>query len=68
MKKYRIVKDRYAGYECQVLYWWFPFFWFQMGAINTHASIEKAKEYINNPQTTVWESHPTQIKQWEKKR
>lgn len=28
--KYRIVTDDYSGYEAQIKYWWFPFFWLQM--------------------------------------
>ena len=44
IKKYRIVTDRYLGYEVQVKYIFFPF-WFQSG-INTFASIEKAEQYI----------------------
>lgn len=44
--KYRIVTDKYAGFEVQIKYWWLPFLWFQCGMVNTHVSIEKAKEYI----------------------
>lgn len=43
--KYRIVGDKYLGYECQVKYWWFPICWFQI-AVNTHATVEAAKAYI----------------------
>lgn len=46
IKKYRIVTDRYLGYEVQVWRIYFPF-WIQLGWVNTHSSIEKAKEYIN---------------------
>jgi|1_EtaG_2_1085319.scaffolds.fasta_scaffold09574_2 hypothetical protein len=60
----RIVTDRFAGYEVQkkktFLFWrW----WSQCekcGIINTFASIEKAKEWINNGMikdeeiTVVW--------------
>ena len=45
LKRYRIVTDRYLGYECQVWRLWFPF-WIQMGLTNTHRSIEDAEEYI----------------------
>jgi len=43
--KYRIVTDRYLGYECQVWRWYWPF-WSQMNFTNTHHSIEAAKKYI----------------------
>jgi hypothetical protein len=45
--KYRIVSDRYAGYECQIWRWYWPF-WVQMGFTNTHLSIEAAKRYIDS--------------------
>lgn len=48
--KYRIISDEYAGYEVQIKYWWLPLFWFQLSdyapMLNTHASIESAKELI----------------------
>jgi hypothetical protein len=44
--KYRIVSDRYLGYECQIWRWYWPF-WVQMGFTNTHSSIEDAKRYID---------------------
>lgn len=53
-KKYRIVKDNYCGFECQVWRLWFPF-WIQMGFTNTHTSLEKAKEYIST-RGEVWRS------------
>jgi hypothetical protein len=43
--KYRIVTDKYAGYEAQVWRWYWPF-WSQM-SINTHKTIEQAREYID---------------------
>jgi hypothetical protein len=43
--KYRIVTDKYAGYEAQVWRWYWPF-WSQIG-INTHKTIESAREYID---------------------
>jgi hypothetical protein len=43
--EYRIVTDEYAGYEAQVWRWYWPF-WSQMG-INTHKTIEKARDYID---------------------
>jgi hypothetical protein len=44
LKKYRVVRDNYCGYEVQTWRFWFPF-WVQ-GRVNTHRSIEEAKEYI----------------------
>lgn len=44
--KYRIVTDKFNGYEVQVRKWYFPI-WHQP-TINTHISIEMAKEYIKN--------------------
>jgi hypothetical protein len=44
--KYRIVKDRYLGYEAQYRYWWFPL-WTQIeytGICNTSSSVERARE------------------------
>lgn len=42
--KYRIVTDRYAGFEVQVWSVFYPF-WSELN-INTNSSIEKAIEYI----------------------
>ena len=44
-RKYRIVRDNYAGYECQIWRIWWPF-WVQMGSSNTHGTLERAEEYI----------------------
>jgi hypothetical protein len=44
-RKYRIVRDNYAGYECQIWRIWWPF-WVQMGSTNTHGTLERAEEYI----------------------
>ena len=54
LKKYRVVRDTYLGYECQIWRLWWPF-WCQMGFTNTHISIEKAKEYIEK-RGEVWRS------------
>jgi len=43
MKEYRIVTDRFSGYEVQCRSWWWPF-WHQP-ITNTHCSIERAEEY-----------------------
>lgn len=44
LKKYRVVRDTYNGYEVQAWRAWFPF-WLQ-GKINTHQSLGQAKKYI----------------------
>lgn len=48
--KYRIVRDRFAGYEAQVKFWWFPVVWFEMhnspNLTNTHRSVEAARDFI----------------------
>lgn len=54
-KKYRIVRDNFAGYECQVWRLWWPF-WCQMNITNTHRTIEQAKEFIENNGKEVWRS------------
>ncbi len=49
--KYRIVIDKFNGYEAQIKYWWFPFIYWQCnkyGSINTHNSIEDALKFIEN--------------------
>lgn len=43
MAEYRIVTDRYNGYEVQSRRWWWPF-WVQ-GHTNTHDSIAAAERY-----------------------
>jgi hypothetical protein len=54
--KYRIVRDDYCGYECQVWRLWFPF-WLQMNGVNTHISLESAIDYIKKGEKkVVWES------------
>jgi hypothetical protein len=42
--RFRIVRDKFAGYEVQHKYWWFPF-WFQTGCCNTHRTIEDAEAF-----------------------
>lgn len=41
--QYRIVKDDYAGYECQKTFLWL--FWVEIGC-NTHLSINDAVTFI----------------------
>lgn len=61
--KYRIVTDRFAGYEIQIKYWFFPLFWFEIAGpispmCNTFGSIESAKAYIEKrKKKTVWKSY-----------
>jgi len=48
--RYRIVTDRYLGYEVQSRRWWFPF-WIQCRddryyCTNTHHSVDAAKAFI----------------------
>jgi hypothetical protein len=45
IKKYRIIRDGYSGYEVQVWRIWFPF-WIQCGITNTHHTIDEAKKAI----------------------
>ena len=46
---YRVVTDRYLGYEVQqkkrFLFWTW---WKQVNFVNTHSTLEEAKEYIKN--------------------
>ena len=44
-RQFRIVTDRFAGYEVQVRYWYYPL-WEQAGFVNTHNSIERAERFI----------------------
>ena len=56
LRKYRIVRDKYCGYECQVWRLWFPF-WVQMNGVNTHISLESAIDYVEKwGKKVVWES------------
>lgn len=40
---YRIVRDRYMGYEVQIWRWWWPF-WMEAG-VNTFSTEEKAESW-----------------------
>lgn len=42
-RKYRIVKDDFAGFEAQVR---ICFIWWQLGCCNTSSTINRAKEVI----------------------
>ena len=50
--RYRIVRDNYLGYECQIWRLWFPF-WCQMNFTNTHNTIERAIAFIENNGSVV---------------
>ena len=50
--RYRIVRDNYLGYECQIWRLWFPF-WIQMNFTNTHPTIERAIAFIENNGSVV---------------
>lgn len=50
--QYRVVRDDWAGFECQIKRWWWPF-WSQMDSTNTHSSLEDAKAYINEHKNKV---------------
>jgi hypothetical protein len=49
--RYRIVRDRWAGYEVQWRYWWMPFY--VQGAINTHSSLAGARLYLERIKRTA---------------
>ena len=52
--RYRIVTDRYCGYEAQFRPWWCPV-WLQIGFSNTHSSVEAARRFIDGSKGTVVE-------------
>lgn len=43
-KRYRIVRDGFAGFEVQHKYPFWPF-WVQTGFSNTHLTVEQAEEF-----------------------
>lgn len=51
-KKYRIVRDRYNGYEAQWSYRWLPI-WFQCFCCNSTSTIEKAEEVARKHSTKI---------------
>ena len=54
--RYRIVTDRYAGFEVQQRLWWLP--WWHQPQTNTHCSIEQAHAFIAKMQAkqqVAWE-------------
>ena len=42
--RYRIVTDRYAGYEAQIKRWWHPF-WMQI-EVNSRQTVEESEAFI----------------------
>lgn len=46
--KYRIVQDRFAGYEVQIKRWWVPFYWSMYQYSNTFSSIKNAKKWLSD--------------------
>jgi hypothetical protein len=44
--RYRVIRDKYCGFEAQVMYGWFPFRWSQINYCNTSTTLEMAKNFI----------------------
>lgn len=44
--RYRIVTDKYAGYEVQTKYWWWP--WWVSPRTNTHSTVDDARKYAKH--------------------
>jgi len=53
IKKHRIIKDAYGDYECQIWRLWFPI-WVKLGC-STFYTIEKARNFIEEYNKTLWE-------------
>ena len=45
--RYRVVRDRWLGYEAQFKPWWSPFWW-QCNVVNTNRSIGQARQVCVN--------------------
>lgn len=56
-KRYRIVTDRYAGYEVQWRWKWLPIWW-QAGGTNTFLSVENAEKYAERCKKRVVKELP----------
>jgi len=54
--KWRIVHDRYLGYEVQYKRWWWPF-WIQHGGCNSFLSLDRAKAYLDRHANPVVYEH-----------
>lgn len=57
MARYRIVRDRYLGFEVQKKVWWWPL-WVQVGFANTHATVENARLFAECDANPVVEELP----------
>jgi len=60
--KYRIVKDKYLGYEVQYKKWYW-FYWGQLDFSNTFATIQEAFAFIDDCGKVVWQSDQTEVKE-----
>lgn len=52
MSEYRIVRDKFLGFEVQHRTWWWPF-WRQTDFVNTHASVEEAEKFARRHASPV---------------
>lgn len=53
--RYRIVHDRYLGFETQFRPWWCPW-WFMCFGVNTSGTLERAREIARNHAQPVIEN------------
>jgi hypothetical protein len=51
MAKYRIVRDKFAGYEVQIWRWYWPFW--KQPYVNTHDTVEYAEKWARNHAAVV---------------
>lgn len=60
--KYRVVIDKYLGYEAQFKYWWMPIY-FQIGGCNTFPDMESAKSLCKRhlKPKVVWQSSESEL-------
>lgn len=52
--KYRVVRDRYLGYEAQFRPWWSPI-WLQCYGVNTSRTLDRAEALCREHATPVVE-------------
>jgi len=50
--RYRIVKDRYCGYEVQQWCWYWPV-WVCCAFSNTHTTVERAERWLDGYRNRV---------------
>ena len=50
--KWRIVTDKYCGFEVQYKRWWFPL-WRQVGGVNTFSTVEAALVFLERVKKKV---------------